>query len=282
MRKINPTIYMLVFLLATSCSAPQDKSSEDEIPPSAVEESPKEMLKQAYQLFKEGNDEESIALANKVLARGRNTQNDTLIGRALTSLCRNAQRDLDTTLLSDLSADLSQLAASSGNKQWLMYRAHMNAEMWRLVGNMDRAEKYYNESMEISYETGAMGMYTIDHFNKSFVSIAKGNFSEAKSLIKKYYSLRKEADSTSEDAYGLIALAYLLEQQKNYEGAHEVAAVTRRLFKEQNLFPEPPDEKPLLAVESKVNEMLDSSMISELLKTSESETVSSLLDKYLK
>ena len=136
--------------------------------------------------------------------------------------------------------------------------------------------------MEISYETGAMGMYTIDHFNKSFVSIAKGNFSEAKSLIKKYYSLRKEADSTSEDAYGLIALAYLLEQQKNYEGAHEVAAVTRRLFKEQNLFPEPPDEKPLLAVESKVNEMLDSSMISELLKTSESETVSSLLDKYLK
>jgi tetratricopeptide (TPR) repeat protein len=280
MIKVTNGICVLVILLVASCTAPQEKeNTSDEL---IIEESPKEMLKQAYQLFKEGNDAESIELANQVLEIGKETENDTLIGRALTSLCRNAQRELDTTRLADLSADLSQLAASSGNQQWLMYRAHMNAEMWRLIGNMDRAEDFYNESMKISFETGAMGMYTIDHFNKSFVSIAKGDFETATELIKKYYKLRKESDREAEDAYGLIALAYLLEQQENYNGAHEVATVTRRLFKEQNLFPEPPDEKPLLAVEAKVKEILDSSTADEISGNSVSASVSSLLEKYLK
>ena len=271
---------LIILLLFVNCTQPQEKS-EDHKTELAQEVSPKEMLREAYQLFKEGDDEKSIEIAKKVLEIGKDTENDTLVGRALTSLCRNAQRKLDTIRLADLSADLNQLAASSGNKQWLMYRAHMNAEMWRLIGDMNKAEAYYNESMEISYETGAMGMYTIDHFNKSFVSIAKGDFDTAKSLIKKYYALRKKADPEAEDAYGLIALAYLLEQQKNYTGAHEVATVTRRLFKEQNLFPEPPDEKPLIAVEAKVMEELDASILTNISKESASQTVSSLLEKYL-
>lgn len=272
---------LLVLLLAASCSSSPENNNESVATENELDANPKKMLRQAYQLFKEGNDTESIELANKVLAIGRETKNDTLVGRALTSLCRNAQRDLDTNRLAELSAELSQLAASSGNKQWLMYRAHMNAEMWRLIGNMDRAEAFYNESMEISYETGAMGMYTIDHFNKSFVSIAKGDFQTASELIKKYYQLRKEADPKVEDAYGLIALAHLLEQQQNYTGAHEVATVTRRLFKEQNLFPEPPDEKPLLAVETKVSEMLDSAERDKITKASANQTVTSLLEKHL-
>jgi hypothetical protein len=183
--------------------------------------------------------------------------------------------------LAELSGQLSDLANSSGNQKWLMYRAHMNAEMWRLIGEMDRAEAFYKESMRISFETNSMGMYTIDHFNMSFVAIAKGDFKSAKDLIKKYYQLRKEEDPESEDAYGLIALAYLLEQQGNYMGAHEVATVTRRLFAEQNLFPEPPDEKPLIQVELKVKEMLDGKRLEKIAKNSVSETVSSLLRKYL-
>ena len=280
MRKLFNGLILLTLVFVASCSAPQEEAKTDST--EVAQQSPKEMLKEAYQLFKEGDDEKSIEIANKVLEIGKDTDNDTLVGRALTSLCRNAQRSLDTTRLADLSADLSELAASSGNKQWLMYRAHMNAEMWRLIGDMDKAEAYYNESMEISYETGAMGMYTIDHFNKSFVSIAKGDFKTAKALIKKYYALRKEADPEAEDAYGLIALAYLLEQQKNYTGAHEVASITRRLFKEQNLFPEPPDEKPLLAVEAKVKEEVDASILAKVSKESASQAVSSLLEKYLK
>jgi tetratricopeptide (TPR) repeat protein len=281
MIKATNTIAILAIFLVMSCVAPQEKPVETQQEEQVLEEFPKGMLTQAYQLFKEGNDVESIQLANRVLEIGRATKNDTLIGKALTSLCRNSQRKLDTTRLAELSVELSDLSASSGNQKWLMYRAHMNAEMWRLIGDMDRAEGFYNESMRISYETGAMGMYTIDHFNKSFVSIAKGDFETANRLIKKYYQLRKEDDPESEDAYGLIALAYLLEQQENYTGAHEVAVVTRRLFEEQNLFPEPPDEKPLLLVEVKVKEVLDPVTFEDISKDSVSETVSSLLEKYL-
>ena len=284
MKKRNTIIslfFSMAIVLTTGCNSKEKKSTENNTSKIEVKESPKEILRQAYQLFKEGNDKESIRLANEVLEIGRKTNNDTLIGKALTSLCRNSQRKQDTIRLAELSAELKALAASSGNQMWLMYRAHMNAEMWRLIGNMDRAEMYYNESMKISFETGSMGMYTIDHFNKSFVSIAKGDFKTAQELITKYYQLRKEDDPTSEDAYGLIALAYLLEQQQNYEGAHEVTEVTRRLFKEQNLFPEPPDEKPLIMVEQKVNEMLDSTSLKNISENSSSETVASLLERYL-
>ena len=281
MNKLNSLIALIALLGITSCDEPQEQPQEIKPEVQAIEETPPEMLSLAYQLFKEGDDEGSIKLANQVLEIGRETQNDTLIGRALTSLCRNSQRKLDTVRLAELSAELTELAASSGNKKWLMYMAHMNAEMWRLIGNMDRAEAYYNQSMEISYETGSMGMYTIDHFNKSFVSAAKGDFETARELIKKYYQLRKEDDPESEDAYGLIAMAYLLEQEGNYDGAHEVATVTRRLFDEQNLFPEPPDEKPLIAVEQKVREELDQTTLDKIETNSTSETVSSLLDKYL-
>lgn len=286
MIKVTHCILMLALLLGVSCSAPKEKTNEEPkeaptVEEPVVEESPKELLKQAYQLFKEGNDAESILLAERVLAIGRETKNDTLIGKSLSSMCRNAQRNLDTTRLAELSAELAELSAASGDQQWMMYRAHMNAEMWRLIGNMDRAEQFYDESMSISSEIGATGMFTIDHFNKSFVSVAKGDFETANALIKKYYELRKEADATSEDAYGLIALAYLLEQQKNYKGAHEVAVVTRRLFDEQNLFPEPPDEKPLLMVEAKVKSELDAAEWEEIGANSVDESVSSLLEKYL-
>ena len=222
-----------------------------------------------------------LCLQIRVLDIGRETNNDTLIGGALASLCRNAQRTLDTVRLAELSKELEQLSISSGDQKWMMKRAHMNAEMWRLIGNMERAEAFYNESMRISSSIGAIGMFTIDHFNKSFVSAATGDYAEANRLIAKYYALRKEADSTSEDAYGLIALAYLLEQKGNYNGAHEVAVVTRRLFEEQNLFPEPPDEKPLLMVEAKVVKMLTAEVLEKISAASMTQSVNVLLEKYL-
>ena len=281
MTKLKYLLLITATTLLLACSSQVKNDTDEQTEAQATEASPLEMLNEAYQLFKEGDDAASILLATQVLELGRETKNDTLVGRALTSLCRNAQRSLDTTKLAELSSELEDLAATSGNKQWLMYRAHMNAEMWRLIGDMDRAEEFYTESMKISLALGATGMYTIDHFNKSFVSTAKGDYKTANALIKKYYLLRKEADAKSEDAYGLIALAYLLEQRENYKGAHEVAVVTRRLFKEQNLFPEPPDEKPLLLVEAKVKEVLTTTTLAEISTNSVSASVSSLLDKYL-
>lgn len=283
------SLLVLGSLFFSSCGSNNELKDSQEINDatsdtieSDIEKDPKEMLKEAYQLFKEGKDEESIQLANEVLAIGKETKNDTLIGGALTSLCRNAQRTLDTARLAELSIQLAELSFGSGDQQWMMKRAHMNAEMWRLIGDMDKAEAFYDESMEISFAIGSMGIYTIDHFNKSFVSTAKGNFDEAEMLISKYYELLYERDSVYEDAYGLIALAYLLEQKQDFKGAHEVAVVTRRLFKEQNIFPEPPDEKPLIAVEEKVKEVLKEKDYNEIQKLSESQTVKSLLDKYLK
>ncbi|MBL4702997.1 MAG: hypothetical protein JKY54_00625 [Flavobacteriales bacterium] len=285
------TIYHITVIAAIAMVSCGVEQNETEIPVAATEinqeeavpeESPEELLKQAYQQFKEGNDEASIQLANKVMLIGRKTNNYDLIGNALASLCRNSQRSQDTTRLAELSQQLVKLSELSGDQKWMMKRAHMNAEMWRLIGNMDRAEAFYDESMRISFEINATGMYTIDHFNKSFVSTAKGDFETARELISKYYELRKEADPTSEDAYGLIALAYLLEQEEDYQGAHEVAVVTRRLFKEQNLFPEPPDEKPLLMVEAKVVEMLTSEGQEQIRAASLTQSVTSLVEKYLK
>lgn len=285
MKKFNVLLLSIGILILNSCNSSSEKKGitihENNTSKISKELSPKEMLNEAYQLFKEGNDQASVELANKVLAIGKSTNNDTLIGKALTSLCRNSQRSKDTTRLAELSAELEKLANQSGNHQWLMYRAHMNAEMWRLIGDMERAEKFYNESLEISFKIGAMGMYTIDHFNKSFVCIEKGNFDVAKLLIQKYYNLREENGFKEDDPYGLIALAYLLEQQKNYEGAFEVTSTTRRLFKEQNMFPEPPDEKPLIMVENKVEKLLGKTLKEKLLKNANSATVGSLINKYL-
>jgi tetratricopeptide (TPR) repeat protein len=282
MNKLTKLMMLLAIMAVVSCNSAVEEKVQSIAEPQAVEESPREMLVQAYQLFKEGNDTGSVRLANRVLEIGRETKNDTLIGRALTSLCRNSQRSLDTTRLAELSVELADLAATSGDQKWLMYRAHMNAEMWRLIGDMDRAESFYNESMRISFETNSMGMYTVDHFNKSFVSVAKGDFKTAKQLLVKYYELRRAENNEMEDAIGLIALAYYLEQQKNYKGAHEVAVVARRLFKEQNLFPEPPDEKPLLAVELKVQQELKPAVYDEISMQAEQKTVADLLGNYLK
>ena len=76
-------------------------------------------------------------------------------------------------------------------------------------------------------------------------------------------------------------MACLLEQQNNFAGAHEVSSVTRRLFKEQNLFPEPPDEKPLIKVEQRVREELNEEKLSEISANSAAESVNTLLEKYL-
>ena len=279
--------YLLIAIATVgmiSCGAETTEEKVKETAPvkdSIVALDHKELLKDAYQLFKEGDDAGSIAIANEVLEYGYAVNNDTIIGGALASLCRNSQRSQDTVRLAELSDELAKLTASSGNRKWMMVRAHMNAEMWRLIGNMDRAEAFYNESMDISFAINSMGMYTIDHFNKSFVSTAKGDFVEARRLIKKYYALREEAEPGSQDAYGLIALSYLLEQEKNYLGAHEVALVTRRLFQEQNLFPEPPDEKPLIMVEEKVKEVLEPEVFEAVRSDAKDESVSTLIAKYL-
>ena len=100
MTKINFFQIILSVTIITSCASEQDKdaapaaSNTLEITDTAEMVNPHKMLNDAYQQFKEGNDDESIMIANKVLEIGRETDNDTLIGGALSSLCRNAQRTI--------------------------------------------------------------------------------------------------------------------------------------------------------------------------------------------
>lgn len=277
-------LLLAVLALGASCQSPNNSPSETKTTVETPDQDPKAMLRTAYQLFKEGNDSASVALANEVLAMGKATQNDTLVGRALTSLCRNSQRKQDTQELARLSAQLVDLSQTTGDTQWMMYMAHMNAEMYRLIGDMEKAERYYNQSLAISEQSGATGMYTIDHFNKSFVMTATGRYEEAGDLIQKYYALRLAADSTSEDAYGLIALAYLLDEQGDAAAAHRVSVSTRKLFEAQHIFPEPPDEQPLLAVEAHVKSVLPESEYAAIAQAVADQEVSAnaLVEKYLK
>jgi hypothetical protein len=60
-----------------------------------------------------------------------------------------------------------------------------------------------------------------------------------------------------------------------------VAFVNRRLFEEQNLFPEPPDEKPLIMVEEKVKEVLEPDVFEAVKRDAADESVSTLIAKYL-
>ena len=125
MTKATNGLWIFLLMFIASCTSPQEKPEESITEEQVEEQSPEEMLKQAYQLFKEGDDETSVKLANRVLEIGKETGNDTLVGRALTSLCRNSQRKLDTTRLAELSAELSDLSAKSGNQIWLMYLQHI-------------------------------------------------------------------------------------------------------------------------------------------------------------
>ena len=87
MKKENYLILLFPILFLIACNSQNKKPEEVKTEEQATESSPKEMLSQAYQLFKEGDDEGSIQLANTVLKIGKETKNDTLIGKALTSLC---------------------------------------------------------------------------------------------------------------------------------------------------------------------------------------------------
>ena len=77
-------------------------------------------------------------------------------------------------------------------------------------------------------------------------------------------------------------MAYLLEQEGDLEGALEVARVTRRLFEEQNIFPEPPDEKPLISVEINMLHKLEPEKIKTIENESLNQSVNDLLNRYLK
>jgi tetratricopeptide (TPR) repeat protein len=240
------------------------------------------LLDSSYVEFRAGNNDIAKSIANDALSVGIKLENDSLTGDALTSLCRTALRDHDSAELNKYSNQLRELSKKTNDETWLMIHSHMNAEMARMNGDLDKASELYDISLRISKSIGSMNMYWADHFNKSFIEVARGNISESYDLVKKYYEIQKEIDPENDDAYGLIAIANILLHQGDLVGAAEVSLVARRLFKEQNIIPDPADEKPLYIVEEVFENNLSPVVKDSLTNAAMNLSVKSILDKYLK
>ncbi len=238
-------------------------------------------LDSAYVEFRAGNNKTSKNISLDVLANARELSNDSLAGRALMSLCRTALRDRDTTALSDYSEQLTELTEKTGQEMWMMIRAHMNAEMNRMQSNLGEAAALYDESMAIAKSLGYKGMYAAEHFNKSFIAVEQGEFGEAAILIKGYFDIRKEINPDKDDAYGLIALVNYLAKKDDLNGAATVAYTARRLFQEENIVPDPADEAPMAAAESKIQKELPQIVRDSIQAHSSGLSVSLLLEQYL-
>lgn len=240
------------------------------------------VLDSSFVEFKAGNNEVAKKLSNEVLSVGLELEHDTLTGYALMNLCRTALREKDEIELNKYGDQLSKLASKTKDQSWEMYRAHMYAELARMNGDMDKAVELYNISLKISDSIGAKEMYAVEHFNMSMVEMSRGNLMEAKNLIKRYYDLMKEIYPESDDVHGLIPIANLLLHKNDLYGAAEVSIASRRLFKENDIVPDPADEEPLLRVEEKYKKELSQNVQDSLKVTAESLTVDSILTKYLK
>lgn len=270
----TPLLFLLTIslLLTLSCER-KDKG--------AIAEEGYKALDSAYVEFRAGNNEVSKTISRDILKTAREIGNDSLAGRALMSLSRTALRDRDSLALAEYSEQLAELTEKTGHEMWMMVRAHMNAEMNRMRGNLTEAADLYDESMAISKSIGYMGMYAAEHFNKSFIAVEQDEFEEAATLIKGYFDIQKERNPDKEDAYGLIALANFLSGKEDLEGAATVAFTARRLFEEENIVPDPADEAPMAVAEARVKEELSQQQLDSILEASQTLNVSILLERYL-
>ncbi|MDJ0664922.1 MAG: hypothetical protein QNJ75_10195 [Acidimicrobiia bacterium] len=239
------------------------------------------LLDRAAAEFKAGNNDAAKDLANTALAVGLELEDEALTGYALMNLCRTALRDRDRTALGEYREHLSRLAAETGDQKWEMVVAHMYAELARMNGDLEEAARLYATSMGISESIGSKGWYAAEHFNMSIVETSRGNFVEARDLIRGYYDLTNELYPETDDVPGLIPIANLLLHMDDIRGAAEVAIAARRLLKENDLVPDPADEEPLRNVEDKYRLVLDQDAQDEVEVAAASLTVASILSTYL-
>lgn len=108
-----------------------------------------ELYEQGLRAFRSGDNELCISLTTESLEMGQALGDDRIIGQALTGLCRAALRDNDSRQLQSLSLALADLARETGDDWWRVVVAHMNAEMARMNGKLDRANDLYDQSMAL-------------------------------------------------------------------------------------------------------------------------------------
>jgi len=239
------------------------------------------LLDQAYEAFRSGKGENCISLTEQAIKMGQELGDESIIGGSYISFCRMALRDNDEEKLAELSTQLDSLADQYENRKWQMFRAHMNAEMARMKGDLDSAEELYDQSMQIAETIGSRNMVAAECFNRSFISTKKKDFKSARKLIKRHFDILGEINSEKLSPYGLIALVYLLEKEDRLESAAKVAFACRRLFKSENIIPDPADEAPLKDVERKIETSLPRDMKEQISIFSQSLSCQDIVEAYL-
>ena len=227
-----------------------------------------ELYQQGFDAFRRGDNAACERLTKASLDIGRRLGDEAVIGQALTGLCRAALRNHDTATLNSLSTELSLLAERSGDAWWRVIVAHMNAELARMEGQLERADALYDESMQLSEGLGRERMVAVECFNRSFIAIAQHEFDRARELLRRHFDIDAAMNDGEADPYGLIAVAALLSAEDRAEEAAEVALVCRRLLAERDVVPDPADEAPLLAVEKRSAEQLSSAQLDQLRQAS--------------
>jgi len=227
-----------------------------------------ELYEKGLLAFRSGDNELCVTLTIESLDIGRALGDDKVIGQALTGLCRAALRDNNAQLLQSLSGELNELARKTRDEWWRVVVAHMNAEMARMNGDLDRANDLYDKSMALSEVIGSKNMVATECFNKSFVAVAQKEYQTAHELLQRHFAIRSELDEGDINPYGLIAVANLLAAEGRLSEAAEAAFVCRKLLTENNIVPDPADETPLMKVEEQIKYTLPKNVQIRLLEQS--------------
>ncbi len=254
------------------------------LPASAIEMSTadgRELLVKAYEEFRSGNAEASKLAARNALLIGASNSDSDVIGGALTALCRVALRESDASAIDELTAEMQKVALSSGQQKWYVYAIHMRAELARINGRLDEADSLYLESLELSTRIGLTGMVAAENFNRSFVSVARGDLEGATNQVSEFFRVSASRNDGAPDAYGLIALANLLAARERFEQAAVVVFATQRIFDELGIVPDPADAAPLQSTETLVMERLSSDALASAKAHARDASVRTLIDEYL-
>lgn len=240
-----------------------------------------ELYEEGLNAFRAGDNERCIALTTASLEIGRQLNDNDIVGQALMGLCRAALRNRDEDHLHCLSKELAELAEHTGDDWWCVVRAHMNAEMARMLGALERANELYDESMRLSEALGSENMMATECFNKSFVAVAQHNLEDARTLLQRHFTIRSKLDEGDLNPYGLIGVANLLVAEGKTEQAAEASFVCRRLLNELNVIPDPADEAPLKMVEEYFGNQLSRQVQSKLRSESDNMTCRQVVTKLI-
>ena len=264
------SIFVLVVLTCCALPAAAESSADGY-----------QLLDRSYADFRAGNSEDSRLAAEQALSIGLSNADTDIVGGALTALCRLALRDNDASAIDKLTTELRSIAISSGNPKWHVYGTHMRAELARMNGRLDEADDLYRESLELATQIGLVGMVAAENFNRSFISVAKGDLDQARAQINEHFRVSASGNNGSPGAYGLIALANLLAARDELEQAAVVVFATQRIFYEQGIVPDPADAAPLQKTESIVSERLSKEALANAQTLAGTVSVQDLIDTYL-